>query len=136
MENKEHLFKEAELISRYLLGITAGEKDKLVYADAMNKLNIPFSEYEQVLWNNMMKSRMRMAFIDAGLALREPSNNARRKVFTMLAILEASPDHTEYFLSRDFSFFYRIRIGFAGIRAIWRAVVGTVIIRNIKRRCS
>ncbi len=136
MESKNVYMFEAEQIGNYLLGIAVQDSEKYTYADAMQKLNIQFSNYEQALWNNMLKGKERMAFIDAALAFKEPNNNARRKIFTMLAILEASPNYTSYFLSRNFSFFYLFKIGAVGIRAIFSVMIGIFIINNIKRKCN
>lgn len=136
MESNSQSVYEAEQISNYLLGISAHDSEKNTYADAMQKLNIRFSEYEQALWNNMLKNKWRMACIDAGLALKDPNNNVRRKLFTMLAILEASPNYTFYFLSRNFSFFYLFKLGAVGLRAVVRAMAGIIIVNRIKRRCS
>ena len=136
MESKSTAVYEAEQIGNYLLSIPIQDSEKNTYADAMQKLNIPFSKYEQALWNNMLKSKFKMACIDAGLAFKDPNNNVRRKLFTMLAILEASPNYTEYFLSRNFSFFYLFKIGAVGMRAIFRAMIGIMIVNSIKRRCN
>ncbi|CAN5529501.1 hypothetical protein BH10BAC1_BH10BAC1_02680 [soil metagenome] len=136
MESKSIATLEAERISNYLLAIPIQDSEKNTYADAMQKLNIQFSVYEQALWNSMLKSKWKMACIDAGLAFKEPNNNARRKLFTMLAVLEASPNYTKYFLSRNFSFFYLFKVGLVGIRAVVRASIGIIIVNNIKRRCS
>lgn len=136
MESKNNHILEAEQITNYLLSVPVQEFEKSKYADAMQKLNIQFSEYENALWKSMMKSKWRMASIDAGLALKEPNNNVRRKLFTMLAILEASPNYTSYFLSKNYSFFYIFKLGLVGIRSSWRAMIGIVIVKNIKRRCS
>lgn len=136
MENKSVHIYEAERIGNYLLGIAVSDSEKNTYVDAMKKLNIQFSKYEQALWEKMLKSKSNMACIDAALALKEPNNNTRRKLFTMLAILEASPTYTSYFLSRNFSVFYIFKIGLVGIRAVWRAIIGIIIINTIKRKCS
>ena len=136
MESKSTYLYEAERIGEYLLGIRIPESEKNTYAEAMTKLNINFSSYERALWSGMLKSKFRMACIDAGLALKEPNNNARRKVFTMLAILEASPNHTSYFLSREFSFFYIFKIAAVGMRAVCRAAIGILMVNRIKGRCS
>ena len=134
MEDKQTYIFEAERIGYYLLGIHVQHSEKNTYADAMQKLNITLSNYEQSLWSSMLKSKSRMACIDAALALKEPNNNVRRKLFTMLAILEASPNYTTYFLSRNFSPFYIIKIGLVGIRAVFRATIGMFIINSIKRK--
>lgn len=136
MESKSTAIYEAEQIGNYLLRIPIQDSEKNTYADAMQKLNIPFSKYEEALWSSMLKSKFKMACIDAGLAFKDPNNNVRRKLFTMLAILEASPNYTKYFLSRNFSFFYLFKIGLVGTRAILRAMVGIIIVNSIKRKCS
>lgn len=136
MESKSTAIYEAEQIGNYLLSIPIRESEKNTYAYAMQKLNIQFSKYEQALWKNMLKSKFKMACIDAGLAFKDPNNNARRKLFTMLAILEASPNYTKYFLSRNFSFFYLFKIGMVGIRAVCRAMIGVLIVSSIKRKCN
>ncbi|MGZ4048082.1 MAG: hypothetical protein ACXVPU_12025 [Bacteroidia bacterium] len=133
--NSDYIF-EAEQITNYLLSVPVQENEKNNYADAMQKLNIQFSEYENALWESMLKSKWRMASIDAGLALKEPNNNVRRKLFIMLAILEASPNYTSYFLSEKYSFFYMFKLISVGIRAVWRAMIGILIVKNIKRKCN
>mgnify|MGYP000229604039 CR=1 FL=1 len=82
----------------------------------------------------MLKNKWRMACIDAGLAFKEPTNNARRKLFIMLAILEASPNYVDAFLSKKFSFLYLFKIIGVGIRAVARAIIGVFIINSIKRK--
>jgi hypothetical protein len=133
--NSNHIF-EAEQIGLYLLNSSIQETEKKKYADAMLKLNISFSEYEQLLWNKMLKNKWHMACIDAALAVQEPTNAVRRKLFTMLAILEASPNYTSYFLSRKYSIVYLFKIGLVGVRAIMRALVGIFIVNTIKRKCN
>lgn len=136
MENKsDHLF-DAERIGNYLLSIAVHESEKKTYADAMLKLNISLSDYEQMVWKSMLKNKFNMACIDAGLALKEPNNNVRRKLFTMLAILEASPNYTSYFLSRNYSVFYLFKIAAVGTRAVFRAMIGILMVNRIKSKCS
>jgi hypothetical protein len=136
MESRSAFIFEAEQISNYLLPVSARDSEKETYADAIQKLDIKFSKYEQALWDNMLKSKWRMACIDAGLALKQPNNNVRRKLFTMLAILEASPNYTTYFLSQNFSFFYVFKLILVGMRAIVRVLIGLMIVNSIQRKCS
>lgn len=136
MESNQTSVYEAEQISNYLLGISIQNSEKTAYSEAMKLLAIQLSAYEQLLWKNMLKSKWRMACIDAGLALKDPNNNVRRKLFVMLAILEASPHYTQFFLARTFSNFYLFKIVAAGIRAIGRAMIGLLLINTIKRKCN
>ncbi len=136
MERNKNLVFEAEQITKYLLGTSLLDPEKKTYLAAIQKLNIPFSKYEQALWSSMLKSKWRMACIDAGLALKDPNNNTRRKIFTMLAILEASPNYTKYFLPKKFSFLYVFKLIVVGARAVTRALVGLIIVTNIQRKCN
>ena len=136
MKNTNNYILEAEKIGYYLLSIPIQNSEKNTYSEAMQQLEIPLSNYEKLLWKTMLKSKWRMACIDAGLALKEPANNVRRKIFTMLAILEASPNYSTYFFSRKFSFFYLFKIGLVGIRSVIRALVGLIFIKNIENKCN
>jgi hypothetical protein len=136
MNKENNDLYEAEQIGNYLLGICILDTEKKTYQRAMQTVAISFSKYEQALWNAMLKSKWRMGCIDAALALKDPNNATRRKLFTMLSILEASPNYTNYFFSRKFSIFYLFKIGLVGIRAVLRAMVGIFIINNIKRSCN
>ncbi|MBL7882752.1 MAG: hypothetical protein JNL69_01685 [Bacteroidia bacterium] len=129
-------YHEASRITSYLLSMNAQQKEQEVYASAMEKLSISFSAYEQALWKSMMSSTFKMACIDAGLALTDSTNNVRRKLFTMLAILEASPNYTACFLSKEYSKWYFLKLIFVGMRSICRAMIGLLIIKIIKQRCS
>jgi len=136
MQSREQLYLEAEKIAQYLLRVSPAEDEKQAYADAVQKLNIQLDGCDALLWEEMLRSRSRMGYIDAGLALRDPQNLSRRKLFTMLAILEASPHHTAYFLSRDFSFWYFFKVGLVGMRAIFRGMIGVITVNNIRMKCS
>lgn len=133
--NKENYILEAKKITRYLLSESVGEEEQHSYVQAMCQLDLNLNDYQTMLWESMLKSSWRMACIDAGLALKDPGNVVRRKIFTMLAILEASPKYTKFFLSDHFSFLYYFKLGFIGCRSIVRAIVGILIIKYIQLRC-
>ena len=128
-------FKEAELISSYLLNRFPGNREKNIYSQAMHKFDLHFNVYENALWNAMMNSKYHMAYIDAGLAISNPTNIVRRKIYTMLAILEASPDFTDYFLSKKFSSLYLINILITGVKAGMKAAAGLLFIKLIAIKC-
>lgn len=134
-EHKEYAL-EADRITNYLISALPKDQERMNYISAMNSFDLKLTDYDSMLLSSMLKSKWHMACIDAGLAIKDPKNQVRRKIFTMLAILEASPNYTDYFLSKYFSFFYFIKIGFVGCRSIIRAFVGIVIIKNIKSKCN
>jgi len=132
-ENKFH--HEADRIALYLIKKSASDREKKIYADAMQELSISLSEKESKLWNRMLRSRSYMANADAGLALLRSSGNIRRKIFTMLAILEASPDHVDLFISKKRSSFYFFKIILVGIRASFRGCIGYIRIKTSWSAC-
>lgn len=133
--NQDHIV-EAEQMTFYLLSVPLMAAEKNRYSDAMKQFKIELSKYERLLWDAMLESKWKMACIDAGLAITDPNNNVRRKLFTMLAIMEASPNYTSFFLSENHSLLYLLKLAGAGIRAVFRTVIGIVIIKNIHRKCS
>lgn len=128
--------QEAALITNYLLSTQVGPREEEIYEQAIKTFSISFSKYEQALWNTMLSGTFQMASIDAALALTDPNNNVRRKLYTMLAILEASPNYTSYFLSQNHSPFYLFKLIGVGFRAVFRALVGFMIVSVIKIKCS
>ncbi len=127
---------EANRISAYLVSEPLLDKEYDLYCQAMEYFDLELSNYEQMLLSSMLTSTWKMACIDAGLALKDPGNVIRRKIFTMLSILEASPNYTSYFLSRKFHFLYFVKIAFVGCRSVGRALIGILIIKNIKSKCK
>jgi hypothetical protein len=66
--------------------------------------------------------------IDGGLVILKPDSEVRRRLFTMLAILESSPEYTDYFLPRQQKPYYILFVGWAGLRGIAKALAGIVIL--------
>ncbi|MBI3502485.1 MAG: hypothetical protein HY063_11900 [Bacteroidetes bacterium] len=124
-------FREAEILSHYLIHQSPSKKEKLLYADAMQKLNIHLSLEEEKKWNFLMKNNWALPFADAALAVKNPSSTIRRKIFLMLAILEASPKHCEYFLPKKYSSLYLVTFFFVSIRAIARRIFGSLLLKFI-----
>jgi hypothetical protein len=132
MSKQEQYYEEADCIALYVVGEHAGIREKRIYAEAMRKLNINLTGAEEALWQSMLNSKTQMACIDGGLALLRPASQLRRKLFIMVAVLEASPHYTDHFLSRRFSFSYLVKIGLIGMRAICRGIAGIIILKCTK----
>lgn len=123
---------EANILTEYLLGKGVSQKEEALYNDAMLQLNIELTEEEQSVWEYMFRNKWTIPCIDGALALTEPNGNIRRKIFILLAILEASPEHAERFLPRRFNLFYIFKIIFTGIVAVLRAITGLLILKLIR----
>ena len=136
LSNMEEVYsREAELFTAYLVSSPLKEREKKLYNKAMIHFDLKLSNFEKELLKRMMKSNTNMAIIDAGLAILKPSSLVRRKLFTMLAILEASSNYTSEFFSKEYSFSYYFKLLFIGVRAVFRTMVGVFIVKKIERKC-
>jgi hypothetical protein len=120
---------EADLLGRYLISIPPNNRVKLLYAKAMSTMNIQMDPVDQRLWNMILHYPFTLRIIDSGLAVRRPNSAVRRKIYTMLAILEASPEYCDYFLPQVFGPLYVVNVVFAGARAALAALIGLVVLR-------
>ncbi len=89
-------------IAEYLIGEPPTEEEGLLYRRALESLGASLDPRQEKAWQLMRKSRFVMSVFDAGLALTDPSNTIRQRIFVMLSILEASPSHTRHFLPEPF----------------------------------
>lgn len=123
---------EAQILSKYLVGKECPSEIADRYLEAVNKLNAVFNDKEQKTWSKMLISPFYLKLIDSGLAISNPQSALRKRIFIMLAILEASPDFTESFLPQERSIFYLIPLGFkAGLSALY-LVFGTLTVKVLK----
>lgn len=123
---------EANILTKYLLNTPISANEEHLYNEAMTQLAIELTEEEQNIWEYMFRHKWTIPCIDGALALTKPNGNIRRKIFIMLAILEASPEHAERFLPRKFNLFYIFKIIFTGVVAILRAITGLFILKLIR----
>lgn len=124
-------FDDADLLGRYLIGVTPNAAAKTLYAKAMSTIPVEMDAADARLWNIIVRWPFTLTFIDGALALLKPYSSIRRKIYTMLAVLEVSPEYCDYFLPKRCGLFYMVNIAFTGICAVLSAVVGLVIIKLI-----
>ena len=123
--------QEADILSRYLIGQSASQKEKQLYSDALTKLRVALSASEEKLWTFMMQHRWAIPLVDAALAAENSSSSVRRRIFIMLAILEASPRYCNYFLPQQRSLLYMVTILFVVTGAIARRITGILLLKLI-----
>jgi hypothetical protein len=121
--------READQIALHVVGRSAGEREKALYSQAMGLLKPGMTEREKALWESMLRSRRRMAWADAGLALVRPSSVLRRKLLVMVAILEASPDYADQFLPRRCPPREALPVAAAVIRGAFRGMAGVLVVK-------
>jgi hypothetical protein len=125
----DSLESEAQLFAHYLVGQPANSQAVRLYETAMTGSR-PNSTDRKLL--DFMSSHPRsIGLVDAGLVFHDSASEARRRLYVMFAILEASPDYYEHFLPKRRSPFYILVIGYTGARAIIKAVLGILLVKVI-----
>jgi hypothetical protein len=125
----DSLEKEARLFARYLIHKDASPQAIRLYQGAMHDSK-PGSTDRKLL-NFMVSHPRSIGLIDAGLVFSDSYSEARRRLYVMFAILEASPEYADYFLPKKRNPFYIVVIGYAGIRAIIKAALGLALVKVI-----
>ncbi len=73
-----------------------------------------------------------VAYLDAAQGVLGPENLLRKKILAMTAILETTPQHSEHFLSRDYSRLQLLaRLGWTGFRAVLRVLLGIPLLKIV-----
>lgn len=130
MNPVNELKQEARIITNYLVGKPCTEELIQRYVEANIKLAIQIIPEEEKLWRNALRGAYWMSFIDSGLALVRPKSQIRRKIFVMLAILEASVEYCDDFLphTRNKAQVFFL-LALEGIKAVFFALFGLFIIK-------
>jgi hypothetical protein len=123
------LEKEAQLFTKYLVGKDANPQSVKLYKTAMVDSQPNNSDIK--LLNFMLSHPASIGFIDAGLIFHDSDSEARRRLYVMFAIIEASPEYYDFFLPKSRSPFYVLVIAYAGIRAIVKAGIGLLLVKAL-----
>ena len=123
--------REASFISRYILDRPCNYELKVRYAQAIERLRIELDPEERQLWRIVNRYPSLLRLIDAGLAFLKPHGGIRRKIYTMMAILEASPEYADKFLPQICTRPHLVGLTAVGVRAAFAAVVGVLFIKVI-----
>jgi hypothetical protein len=123
--------REAARIGRYLVGRAPSTALVARYARAIADLGIGVAPDERRAWMLASRRPWLLRMVDGGLALTKPSGTVRRRLHTMLAILEASPDHCDAFLPVAFGAGARLAVAAAAIRGGVAGAAGLVLVRAL-----
>jgi hypothetical protein len=88
-------------------------------------------ESEAKLLRFSLKHAWLLGCIDGGLVFVKPHSEVRRRIYTMLSILETTPDFAQSFLPTKRSWPYVFVVGWAGIHGVARAAVGVFIVKAV-----
>lgn len=125
----------AQAIARHLIGEEALPAETARWREAVG-MHGALIEYERDrrLWAMLMRRPALIGVVDAGLALADPHGPVRHRLFLMLAVLEASPQHTPRFLSQPFSRWALSGLALRMAAAALRATIGLVLVLAYRAR--
>jgi len=117
--------RQVEVLSRYLLGTsTNAEWIYTIYAESCQH-NTPT---EKVVALAFRHPRL-LPFLDGGLIFIRPNSELRRRIHIIFAALESTPEHAAQFLPQKVSFVQLLALIGVGIRGVFRALIGIIIIK-------
>lgn len=128
--------REAERIGRYLVGRPPSATLVARYAQALAVLRMEIDADERRAWRLTRRVPPLLRVVDGGLALAKPNGTIRRRLHTMLAILEASPDHCEAFLPVAFSVRDVLGVAASALRGGVTGAVGFPLVRLLGVKSS
>lgn len=131
MTKSDHI-QQAQIFTHYLIRKKAHPAVLKLYARSF-KNTTTLSKHDLRLLAIMQKYPLSIGFIDAGLAISNPHSEARRRIYVMLAILEASPLYHNEFLPKKRSRLYALYIFYVGAISLARGLLGVVIVKVIAR---
>jgi hypothetical protein len=122
--------REAEVFGRYLLGGSRPDSKSIelyLKADSIQKHDTAPVREQKILAFALRRPRT-IGLLDSALALSNSESLLRQKLLLMSAILETRPQYAALFLPQQRNFFYLFYVGFVGVRAVAKAVVGKVLL--------
>lgn len=128
MEFDAQLAREARVFGTYLIGEAIHDGAVELYQRAHQTLTFELDAKEKRLLALALNHPFWIGSIDGGLALLKRRSHLRKKLYYLLAILEASPHHAHKFISSESTWIAAIfRLAFFGVRAVFRALTGCLL---------
>jgi hypothetical protein len=130
-QTTDELSREARIFSNYLLHKNPSEAATALYIKAMQANPGKLDDSEAKLLEFALKHAWLLSCIDGGLVFIKPHSEVRRRIYTMLSILETTPDFAQDFLPKQRAWWYAFVVGWAGVRGVVRAAVGVFIVKAV-----
>ena len=123
----KYLEQEAAILGKYIIRIPINKKSIDFYCNSIIKNPIKGSEKENSLVKQTISNPWLLPYYDAALSLTNPEHTLKKKLLRMFAILETRAEYSNFFLGREFSRFYIIKIIWIGIIAVFKTLIGLII---------
>ena len=132
---KSPLWREGELLARYLLGrptvpdvlVRYVQACERIFGRAQPSADLPLLRFvERHPWS--------LPYLDAVAGLLYRKGQFREKTLLMLALLETTPEHVEFFTPRTTSrLWLMLRLGWWGTRVVGKLLLGLLLYPLAKR---
>lgn len=119
---------EALILGRYLVHSNISIELQERYEQAL-KFSPIFEDKSTHFFEKALKNKWLIPYFDAGFALTNPNCMFRKKIFLMLALLEATPDYCSHFIQKKATIFDYLTFILVGIRSVFRAVFGLLLLK-------
>jgi len=131
MSSEDLLGIEARVISYYLIKDYPSEDELGLYVKAVGSSQFSVElPLDRRIMELSIKHPWMLHIFDAGLSVSNPKSVIRRKIFTMLAILEASPHHFQKFLAVKYSKLKLIMIGLQTFFSAFKSAIGFLALKS------
>lgn len=125
------LTNEAKAFGHYVVGHQPSQTIISLYKKAVSSPDLAIDVTDQKLLAFVHRYPYLIGLIDAGLPFYKPYSEVRRRLYLILAIMEASPDHYNQFMPQKRSFLYIFAVMYFGILTIIKTIVGSVLVRIV-----
>lgn len=122
---------EAEIFGRYLLGVSPNHTVKNLYIRAIQATSPTITAGDKKLLRFVLKNNWSIGLVDSGLAFLNPGSELRRRLYTLLAVLESDPEYADHFLTKKRNPIYLIIVLLSGVRAVIKTICGSLLIKII-----
>lgn len=126
-ELQAELTTEAKAFGKYLVGEEVNARAVSLYLAAHDQTQFESDAQDLRMLKFMLQHPSLIGVVDAGLAIRKNKSCVRKKLYYMLAILEAMPEYAQHFLFDGSPFTNALRLFFFGARGVMRMIVGFVL---------
>lgn len=125
------LKQEAYILCNYLIKERPRLREVELYSAAIGKLQIYFDDTrEKRIWQVMMTKPWTIGLFDGALVLTDPHSLIRKRIFTMLAILETSPNFTKHFILDGFHKFQLFGLGLRMCFSVLKSFFGLIFLKS------
>ena len=119
---------EAQILGYYLVKDDISSELQERYFSALKFTTIS-EDFSTVIFNKSLKNKWMIPYFDAAYALIAPNCYFRKRLFLMLAILEATPEYFTLFIQKPITIFGYFKFFLIGFRSIYRALLGLLLNR-------